>query len=551
MTKTERRLLGRYDTPAILAKGLVGWGVRSKDDTVFEPSSGGGVFIEQSMNQLLQFGKRSIRSSIGTCDIDGTACQNAIKMGVPQSQVYCSNFVSQAFKIGEKYDAVIGNPPYLRPSNLSDETRQSLRQVQQLYTIGKKANLWAYFILAAFEILKEGGRIGFVVPESILHSDYSQGLLEICAKHFNSVTLLSIRERCFMSEGAKERVVLALFDNFQRYPNSSQKPAEVRGVECNKLSQALEFLSQNETARKSLTQKINGYVLPQLISKSFNLKVHRIDENMPFQRLGDLADIKIGVVTGDTPFFVLNESKRQNLGIPRKDLSAITPRFPLDSVLRYSKRSWNADLKSDSGVWLFCPEAGKVSRASLDYIESYDTSKIQTVATYHKRTDWYAPLLIDRPDGFFKAMSTDGPRLLLNEAKVICTNSLYGVYFKPHVTARMKKLVSMLFHSTIVQISSEITGRTFGSGMLKLEPSDVKRLWMPIAEDVNLTSDIDDLWRKCSAIGGLNSKKQIRGLIDEWVYDNYPSLSRISSSTQLERSLKVIVNRRNYKKACD
>jgi type I restriction-modification system DNA methylase subunit len=71
------------------------------------------------------------------------------------------------------FDVVIGNPPYVR-----QEQRGMFKEYFQTKynTHSGKADLFVYFIERGIDLLREGGRFGYIVSQSVLHADYASEL---------------------------------------------------------------------------------------------------------------------------------------------------------------------------------------------------------------------------------------------------------------------------------------------------------------------------------------------------------------------------------------
>lgn len=76
---------------------------------------------------------------------------------------------------GGGFDVVIGNPPYVR-----QEQRGMFKEYfeSKYNTHSGKADLFVYFIERGVDLLRPGGRFGYIVSRSVLHADYASGLRE-------------------------------------------------------------------------------------------------------------------------------------------------------------------------------------------------------------------------------------------------------------------------------------------------------------------------------------------------------------------------------------
>ncbi len=71
------------------------------------------------------------------------------------------------------FDAVIGNPPYIRQEKLAPATKAALRAFQ---SYDASADLYVYFIELAHRLVREGGRYCLVVPTKWLTAAYARPL---------------------------------------------------------------------------------------------------------------------------------------------------------------------------------------------------------------------------------------------------------------------------------------------------------------------------------------------------------------------------------------
>lgn len=92
---------GQYFTPEVVANFMVGLADLSANSTILEPSCGEGVFLKILRNNGYKH--------LTAFEIDEDLAQE-------YTGVRYESFVSA--KIDEKFDLIIGNPPYIRWKNL-------------------------------------------------------------------------------------------------------------------------------------------------------------------------------------------------------------------------------------------------------------------------------------------------------------------------------------------------------------------------------------------------------------------------------------------------
>jgi hypothetical protein len=83
------------------------------------------------------------------------------------------------------------------------------------------------------------------------------------------------------------------------------------------------------------------------------------------------------------------------------------------------------------------------------------------------------------PDLFFTYMSHRYPRLITNTAGVSFVNSMHGLRLKPGLPKEAKTALPLLVLNTATMLGAEIHGRSYGGGVLKMEPREAARLPVP------------------------------------------------------------------------
>ena len=71
------------------------------------------------------------------------------------------------------------------------------------------------------------------------------------------------------------------------------------------------------------------------------------------------------------------------------------------------------------------------------------------------------------------------PRLVVNAAEVVTTDTIYQGAMLGHVQGREADLVAG-FHNSATLLTAEIEGRSFGGGVLELVPTEIGRLSVPL-----------------------------------------------------------------------
>jgi adenine-specific DNA methylase len=487
-----KKQIGAYYTPKRVADLLTDWALQSSSDTLLEPSFGGCGFLDAAHERLGTLGATSPISQLYGFDIDKAAFEELGHLfgdKVVDSGVG-SHFLLEDFMtatpdklIRGVHDAIVGNPPYVSYHSMDAEQRRVTAEFldHSEFQLDRKASLWAYFVLHALDFLKPGGRVAWVLPGSFVQTQYGAEVRKVIAEKFSRSVALQLNERLFLNEGTEENSVILLGEGWKQAPDD-----ETLSVGYAESLQDLEEIVEDwsEERWKGSTYKSRiGVALMQPQSRS---AIAAVEEDTRVVSLSDIVDIKIGIVTGANRFFVIDKSTAENKGLRKSDVDYILPKFRVAKGLSVTEVDFDAACESgERCLFVRARSEDEMTDRLESYFRTFAEGDRKSNATFKKRSDWRDPDDPYKPDAFFPYMHQKGPRLVLNKATVNSTNTVHRVYFKgkrkPDLFRDMQsevfqKAITVSMISTFTQLSSELEGRAYGSGVLKHEPSDAGRI---------------------------------------------------------------------------
>lgn len=125
--------------------------------------------------------------------------------------------------VGE-FDAVIGNPPYIRGRSLDldhkDVIREHLSEVDAEW-MTRKMDIYGYFITHATSFLKDGGRLGFIISDRWLDTQYGTDLQRFLLENYKIKAVIKFNRQAFQDAlvGSTILVIEKEKEEFKREKN--------------------------------------------------------------------------------------------------------------------------------------------------------------------------------------------------------------------------------------------------------------------------------------------------------------------------------------------
>lgn len=472
-TPQSRKIRGAFFTPEPIARFITEWAVRSMNDSVLEPSCGDAEFLVHAVERLRQLGAPSPPTVRGV-EIHATSAARARQRvlnagGTPQ--ILDSDFF--AVNPDPRYTVAIGNPPYIRYQDFAGESRTKSRAaaLRAGVPLSGLASSWAAFTVHTALFLTHGGRMGLVLPAELLSVNYAAPVRQFLFDKFRRVDLITFGEQVFPH--AEVDVVLLLADGF------GQGPAGHATIHQAKHAGSLgHILPTQRWAPSDPAAKWTS----SLLSAGALAGFARIENRDEFTNLESWGDTTLGMVTGNNGYFALSPRRVAELDIPTSDLVRLSP--PGSAHLRglHLSQQMLASLgRADKRTWLFRP-AGDPSLSSQAYIDAGETAGVHEAYKCRVRTPWWRVPLIPPADLLFTCMNADTARITTNSARVHHLNSVHGIYLRDDYRDLGRDLLPLASLNSMTLLSAEMVGRSYGGGILKVEPREADRLVVPSPE---------------------------------------------------------------------
>lgn len=460
--------------------------------TVLDPTCGESVFLEAAGRELKELGasKARLRKQVVGVDLHETSVAESRRLlhaeGLDGSFRVANFFdLSTPDKLDAQLpyvDAVIGNPPFVRYQTHAGLERKRAQKtaLEQGVSLSGLASSWAALVVHACGFLKPEGRLAMVLPAELLTTGYAEEIRLWLKRRFKVVHLVMFERLQF--DDALENVILVLARGSGGCRAFSLVPVE----DATDLPNATLFGPMHLT----FAPPDQGKWTDLLLSVEQRQVYDRFVDTFCWP-LGRYGTPTLGTVTGANDFFCINETTRRRYAIAKRHLAPICP--PGTKHLRglgFTNKNWRTLRDEDESVWLVLP-ADDTSGADDEGLRRYLAEGVERgVDRAYKcrvRKLWQRPPIVPAPDLFFTYMSHRYPRLFTNAADVSFVNSMHGLRLAADASDTAKSALPLLVLNTATMLGAELHGRSYGGGILKMEPREAARLPVPRPELLDKT----------------------------------------------------------------
>jgi adenine-specific DNA-methyltransferase len=441
-------------TPEILAASMVQAILDHSRSSWLEPCAGPGVFL-----RVLRDAGVSAKS-ITAIDLD---LKPSLEDSFAQT-IRGMDFLGWAQATKQRFDKIVANPPYVSLRRLSLSLRETAITIRgpRGEAVTRRSNTWYAFLCASMSLLQPRGSICFVLPAAWEYAHYASALRKHMPTYFGHFEVHRSQKPLF--EMVQDGCFVIIGRNFG----------------CK--SESVSYFEH-----RSITELVAALEKKSSDTRSSCNRVANSKRNLPRQhglyRLGDVVDIRIGGVTGDSDYFLLKENQRKNLRLPASSLVPVITKARHLVACMIGKNEWEALRKRNERVWLFRPPSRLLLHPSVRAYLRRSFLKGGCRRTRYKvrtREPWHWTELPSRVHGFISGMSGTGPWIAFNKmAKLNATNTLYAVEFRGSQSSEERAAIALSLLTSQGQESLEAIQRIYADRLKKYEPGDLMNVSLP------------------------------------------------------------------------
>lgn len=480
-----QKLRGGYYTPEPIARFLCEWAISNDSTRVLEPSGGDGNILVEAADILAGFARPSCKvEEMLTCiEIDEEEASRCIRRlrergihATPKNVVVGDFFehCRQMEASGVKFDAVVGNPPFIRYQNFSEAQRIVALEIMKASGLkpNRLMNAWLPFLVGSTRLLSSKGRLAMVIPAELMQVNYAAETRRFLSETFARITLVTFRRLVF--EGIQQEILLLLAEK------DGTKPIGIRTIELDSLDDIAvyehsDFTSEEIKPMDHSSEKWTQYFLtPEEISL-----LREIKRDSRIDKVSGLAEVDVGIVTGINEFFVVDRDRLKEPALRRYALP-IVARSPQLAGVVYSQGDWEAQAHGNLRTFLLNLPKGppeNLPDTLQNYIAEGQKKGFHLGYKCRIRDPWYVVPSVWMPHAFLLRQVHQFPKVIMNRANATCTDTIHRVRFR---NGTDQETFAAAFLNSITFAFAEVLGRSYGGGVLELEPKEAEALPIPM-----------------------------------------------------------------------
>ena len=467
MITTSNKLVGSYYTPhrviMFTYKYLSHQNKNIKN--ILEPSAGDGRFIKIFLSS------KSATNIVGVELFEDKV--EYIKKEIHSSKLtlLASDFLDFYSITEDKFDLIIGNPPYINIKNMDKSFIESSRALCRNIGLPESViqNAWVSFVLAASQLLSKEGTIFFVLPIEFLQVNYAERLRAFLEREFNTIHIICFSERMF-PDIEQETCLVYL-------ANERKKLPYILYQQYKSFDSTTPFYQSKIERNKPLKKWSNAILSDEeldLLNRTSTL----------YPQIKDIAQSTPGIVTGANSKFILTKDEVIQYSCKHYVKPIISKGSTAKNVFEINQELI-LKLESENQKIYLLDLAGKefdsLPIPLQEYLNIVAQTKRNGIAIQHsykcsKRKPWYGVPIVKSGSAIFFKRYDSIPRFSTNPEYIYTTDIAYGLRLTEGINP--ENLV-FCFYNSLTLAQCEFAGRFYAGGVIELTPNEFKSLSIP------------------------------------------------------------------------
>lgn len=485
------RQKGQFWTPDWVADAMIAYVLRRAGQTVFDPAVGAGAFIQAAQRHAAV---SHWHFSFAGYEIDPNVLEQTLRFGSPMldvSQITLNDFIHNP--PDAVFDAIIGNPPYIRHHRLSPEVKNYLRSLSLRamgFALDGRAGLHHYFLLLALQRLTPQGKLAFIMPADTCEGVSAKPFWQWITQHYALEAVLTFEADASPFQAIDTNPIIFFVSN--EAPNSKFVWARCHQSTPSDLKT---WIQSGFRYTPSTLVSIQREIVEGITTGLSRPPNHYAAETcLP---LYHFARTMRGIATGDNHYFFLTETQIYQHHLSKEFFRRAVGRtrdVPFDVL--DEPHLTQLDQKGRPTYLLYLDGQDKTNypQTIQDYLHLGEILHLPEKALIAQRQPWYKMETRTPPPFLFAYLGRRHARFIRNQAEVLPLSSFLCVYPRQSDPEFLERLWRVLQHPKTLANLPRV-GKSYGSNAIKVEPRALEQLPIPIEviEAVGLSEPVQQL----------------------------------------------------------
>ena len=393
------------------------------------------------------------------------------------------------------FDAIVGNPPYVRQELIKEKNEMHLPKNNNLglqnVVIPSKTDLSGYFYYHSLNILKNKGKLGFITSDSWMSYGYGKLLQKTLLKVCKIIIIMKTKFNIFEAD---TKTVTLILD--KAVSANIQNPHNVKIVYVNDKDEFTDIGTPN-IQEKLQNEFVEGNWNVYFSNNALLPKINMI-------QMADAGLVRFGKKTGCNDFFILPLETIRRYRIAEKYFKPVISKDMHEGVLVNDSASEYLLNVNESKDELVKTEEGK---RVLEYIVSgentkvvpkkgtnKDTCTISELSSVKNHVPWYSLKLHNPPAIFLGRFANEKMKFYENNSNFYARDNF--AYFTPNNVENTYAFLAYL-SSSWFSLYLEKNGHPAGGGALQFLTGDYKNAMVPNFDGIDKEDmeNMEKAWR--------------------------------------------------------
>lgn len=361
------------------------------------------------------------------------------------------------------FDVIIGNPPY---GAELDELSKQYYQQNYKDVIVRYLNTYNFFIKKSLDLLKEGGYLSFILPNTMLYQLEDANTRKFLIDNCEIKTIINLGDGIF--DSADVPTCIFIVQKKSNNKDSLYNYADLRNFKNNTKELNFNLYIKNFDLNCTINDKYHCFG----IDNGFEKIVQKLSEN---QTINDICDtVSQGIITGGNPIYIFDSE--QKINDSNVDRELLKPILRGENISKYYYAYENSKI-------LYVNKNTNIDNYSrtLEYLEQFKDKLSQKRET-KKGTLPYWSLWWARTEDLFVGekilLRQTGDKLIAayDNENYFAINSLLILRL---VNYSDYKYVLALLNSKLLQYYYSNIAQEDGRAFAEVKPANIKRLPIP------------------------------------------------------------------------